>query len=235
MLMRAYRPLKAQTWYFTVISASIMSSHSQCTYAFRTKDNDTISFLGDLHICCHGLGGGHYLSRLCFTFLIQEVESLSVLWRDVLGDVGICRWLNGPSLAVERVNGELGFKSADTDELWHRTRRECLEAIAHFIVSQGSGGGIREKTRCFHVDEEDGDMPFTNDVADMANRGVFRGSDPLCVGCYLVVRRSGMGKSVNRRVLKAPYQTFSIVLERSMTESCSKTYSGQVICVIRRG
>lgn len=74
-------------------------------------------FLKDLQIRSHDLDGCHHFPQLCFSFATQNIESPSVLQRDVVEDEGIRRnedRLKGPSLGGESVN-------ADAHKLWLRT------------------------------------------------------------------------------------------------------------------
>jgi hypothetical protein len=119
-----------------------------------------------------------------FSFVVQYIESPSVLRRDVVEDVGIprdVRRLEGPSLGGERVNTELSSERANANKLWHRdgARREFTEAVGHLIVGEASSREVAERTiRCDH-DEENGHTPFVDDVMDSE---ALRSFDTLVLG-----------------------------------------------------
>jgi hypothetical protein len=184
------------------------------------------AFFKDLQIRHHGFGGSHHFPQTYFSFVVQYIESPSVLRRDVVEDVGIprdVRRLEGPSLGGERVNTELSSERANANKLWHRdgARREFTEAVGHLIVGEASSGEVVERTiRCDHDhNEENGHTPFVDDVMDSE---ALRSFDTLVLESYLVG-----GKSSNRRVLKGPDQSLSSEVKRSTGENCSRTASDQ--------
>lgn len=77
-----------------------------------------LSFSKDLQIRRHFLDGCHYHPRLCSPFVIQEVESPSVLRRNVIEEASGMSF--GSKVRVLAVMPKSGSEVADADQLRHR-------------------------------------------------------------------------------------------------------------------